>query len=326
MCKSLRQTARELKLAYSTVRDIVTLYLLTNDLKPRYNPGSRKVTDRAKRLIIRQVNMNPFLTLTEIAQDQGLHRTTVSRHLRAAGYISRVADRSPYLSERHVNLRLEWAEKYKDLDWDKVVFTDESTFSNRNYAPVRVLRPNGTRHEPAYTLPALTQGRVGCNVWGAICKGFKFPLVNIRDEIRGAEPRANKLTLNGDRYAELIVYQYLSKYVADVAAVRGGGWTVEDNVSLHHTRAVKNVRNLCGIQCLDHPPSSPDLNPIEHLWAYLKVRLSRRRQPTTEEGLWEAICDVYENETPQWVLDHIAGSMQTRLNKVVEAKGWYTGY
>ena len=34
----------------------------------------------------------------------------------------------PLLTDKHRKNRLTWAKKYKNFDWSKVIFTDESTF------------------------------------------------------------------------------------------------------------------------------------------------------------------------------------------------------
>jgi hypothetical protein len=210
-----------------------------------------------------------------------------------------------------------------------VIFCDESTVSNRNYAPVRVIRPPGSRDDPKYTLPAFAQSRISVNVWGGLSYGKKWPLVRIREEIRRREPdlpQDGNHNLTGERYAECILFNHLSRYAADLAADGRVGWTVEDNVKLHHTPACRAVRDLCGFQCLDHPPASPDLNPIEHLWAHIKIRLSKRRTPTSADALWDAIVDIYENETPQELLNTLVESMGARIETCIKFEGKYTGY
>jgi len=72
--------------------------------------------------------------------------------------------------------------------------------------------------------------------------------------------------------------------------------------------------------------NSPDLNPIEHLWAGLKKRLVKNNQKfTSKEQLWEAIQLEYE-ATPLNTCKKLVHSMPRRLQAVIPAKGRYTRY
>jgi len=82
------------------------------------------------------------------------------------------------------------------------------------------------------------------------------------------------------------------------------------------------------------PVNSPDLNPIENLWAWLKLEL-HRRYPDTKylpEGT-DAVRAVLKDrlmeiwwEIGEEVLDRLINSMPHRVQEVIEAKGWYTSY
>jgi hypothetical protein len=52
----------------------------------------------------------------------------------------------------------------------------------------------------------------------------------------------------------------------------GGSVIVLDNASFHQSQPTRRLVEHAGCQLLYLPPCSPDLNPIEKLWANLKRR------------------------------------------------------
>jgi transposase len=45
------------------------------------------------------------------------------------------------------------------------------------------------------------------------------------------------------------------------------------NTSVHTTRIVKSLLEDLGVEFIAWPPYSPDLNPIENLWASMKAEI-----------------------------------------------------
>jgi transposase len=64
---------------------------------------------------------------------------------------------------------------------------------------------------------------------------------------------------------------------------------IMDNASFHKSAKVKELIEAVGCKIIYLPPYSPDLNPIEHVWANLKRLL--RKHPKREQNLSEAIAD-----------------------------------
>lgn len=60
-----------------------------------------------------------------------------------------------------------------------------------------------------------------------------------------------------------------------------------DNASFHKSSKVKNLIESVGAKLVYLPPYSPDLNPIEHVWANLKQLI--RIHPDREKNLQRAI-------------------------------------
>jgi hypothetical protein len=74
------------------------------------------------------------------------------------------------------------------------------------------------------------------------------------------------------------------------------------------------------------PAQSPDLNPIEHLWGYLKRRLAKHEHPSNGiYKLWERIQVEWE-EIAVEECQKLIESMPRRVQAVIKAKGGYTKY
>ena len=63
---------------------------------------------------------------------------------------------------------------------------------------------------------------------------------------------------------------------------------VLDNLAAHKVKGVRRAIAAAGAALLYLPPYSPDLNPIEQLFAKLKALL-RKAAARTKDVLWQAI-------------------------------------
>ena len=80
------------------------------------------------------------------------------------------------------------------------------------------------------------------------------------------------------------------------------------------------------MEVLEHPAQSPDINPIEHAWKLLKVRVNDRpAHPRNLEDVW----DVLQEEWRKIEVDFIYGlvaSMSHRAKAIYKAQGGPTKY
>ena len=80
------------------------------------------------------------------------------------------------------------------------------------------------------------------------------------------------------------------------------------------------------IQLLEWPAQSPDLNPIEQLWKYLKRQLATyESEPVSVYELWERVEKEWEGNTVE-VCTNLIESMPKCIAAVIKAKGGHTKY
>jgi transposase len=73
-----------------------------------------------------------------------------------------------------------------------------------------------------------------------------------------------------------------------------------DNSSVHKSKLVLNTLEECGIKYLFLPPYSPDLNPIELMWAWLKSFL-RKAKARTRQKLDDAVSYALNSLKPDFI-------------------------
>ena len=96
---------------------------------------------------------------------------------------------------------------------------------------------------------------------------------------------------------------------------------VQDNARVHMAKHTQDAFRESDIHTMRWPANSPDLNPIENVWAILKSRINKRRpRPLTKQEMSDAISEEWEILQPE---DYQAAvdSMPRRVQQVIEAAG-----
>jgi len=160
------------------------------------------------------------------------------------------------LTDEHKLHRLAFAESNVDRKWDRVIFTDESTFTSANDGPVLVYRPQGQRYNAQYMPTHIRIGHVSVNCWGWI-----------------SHERAGILHHIGHLYG--LQYQHILQNLI-VPSV----WMLypevmiqlqQDHSSIHDPRVVQEwLSRQANVELLEWPPRAPDMNPIENMWSEVK--------------------------------------------------------
>lgn len=89
-------------------------------------------------------------------------------------------------------------------------------------------------------------------------------------------------------------------YVEQVLAptLRPGDVVIMDNLGSHKGPAVRKAIRAAGAHLLFLPPYSPDLNPIEQVFAKLK-HLMRTASERTVKTVWKRLGTVLDSFSPQ---------------------------
>ena len=195
----------------------------------------------------------------------------------------------PVLTARHRGARLAFAIEHQNWQvhhWRSVLFTDESRFTlNTCDRRERVWRSRGERYAACNIVQHDRFGGGSLMVWGGISMEGHTDLY-----------RLDNGTLTAIRYRDEILGPIVRPYAG---AVGPGFLLVHDNARPHVARVCRQFLEDEGIDTIDWPPRSPDLNPIEHLWDIM-FRSIRPRQvaPQTVQELSDALVQIWV-EIPQ---------------------------
>ena len=83
-----------------------------------------------------------------------------------------------------------------------------------------------------------------------------------------------------------------------IPTLRPGDVVVLDNLGSHKGLAVRRAIRAAGAHLLFLPPYSPDLNPIELMFAKLKTLL-RKADQRTPSAVWHRLGTILDQFTPQ---------------------------
>ncbi len=179
--------------------------------------------------------------------------------------------------------RAQWTAHQSRVAPARLVFIDE-TWTKTNMAPLRGWGPRGRRLRAK-----VPQGR-----W----KTMTFLAALRHDRI--AAPWLLDGPINGETFR-----LYVEKVL--VPTLRPGDIVVMDNLGSHKRRAVRHAIRSAGAKLFFLPKYSPDLNPIEQLFAKLK-HLLRKAAARSFDAVTAAIGQLLDSFNPQECANYFKNS------------------
>ena len=114
--------------------------------------------------------------------------------------------------------------------------------------------------------------------------------------------------------------EILERHLPEVRNMFRGNWRLQqDNDPKHTSRIAKEFLDNNVPEVMDWPSNSPDLNPIENMWAIIK-RNVEIRQPKNIVELDRFMVEEWNN-IPQNVIINLIGSMNERCQLVIDNNG-----
>jgi transposase len=249
-------------------------------------------------------------TVWKARTKQPISAITIRRNLKKVGLTSHIPCRKPAMTEAHCQARLEWAhahENWTARQWRKVLFSDESTFTQfQQGRQGKVWREPGEALNPD-CIAVTVKHSPSKMFWGCFSWHGLGPIVPLKGSV------------TGQTHAQVIndyVVPTLHKYFS-----RGNGIFQEDNAAPHHSKVAMAAREDADVRTLDWPAQSPDLNPIENLWAEMKMMVRRRTPPPSSVKVLEGyVKDAWE-DIPLEYYKKLIDSMPRRIQAVIAANG-----
>ena len=179
--------------------------------------------------------------------------------------------------------RLQWQQRQHKVDPKRLVFIDE-TWAKTNMTPLRGRCPVGQRlvakapHGHRKTLTFVAALR---------CDGITAPCL-LNQPINAVSFRT-----------------YVEQFLAPT--LRPGDVVVMDNLSSHTGKAIRKAIQAAGAKLIFLPPYSPDLNPIEQVFAKLKTLL-RKANARNIPAVTEASGKLLEEYTVKQCANYLVSS------------------
>jgi transposase len=332
------QVGKELNIPRQTVSSFLQRYNQRNSFENLHRSGRpRKTSTTADRWLVRTALDESKLPLKELKSicNIPVSTRTIQRRLAEDNVRKWRAVKQPKLTTDSAKARLKWAQDHQDWtveQWKTVAWSDESAIKkDSDTRTVWVWRHTGSQGKVEKYLPKNVVGKrrdgdISQMVWGCFVDNKLGPLVFIDENI------------NAGVYMAVLEQNFL-EYVEELTAEGLQGIVFQqDNARPHIAKVtqrwLENAGKEHGFTVMDWPPYSPDLNPIENLWAILKMELHRRYPDTKylrgspatvksvlKKRLHEVWWDIGEG-----MLNQLIESMLERVQAVLEAEGWYTRF
>ena len=262
-----------------------------------------------------------YIQLSEALFDKKHGPYAIRSTLWRLGYRRYVALVRPPLSDKNRQRRLQFALEYKDWtleQWKAVLWSDE-TWVLRQKSHKTFITRRADEQLDKYCILEKESRPGGWMFWGCISgHGGKGPGVFWEKEWGSisAESYSARILPIVEGWLTLLRRQH-----GDVNFL-----FIQDNAPGHAARKTNEEIQQRRIPTMSWPPYSPDLNPIEKCWLWLKRRVDKRfdeyRKKPSYNTLRMWVKEAWE-EMPNEFVESLIASLPEKMQAVIDAEGGY---
>lgn len=308
--QSTRKVSKDLNIPKSTAAALFKKQRENQPICIARRGRPRLTTPRGDAAIRLASKINRFRTQKELSDQFHLSATTIRDRLRRQNIRSRVAIEED-VTPAHKVARVQWCRQHKNENFQFWIFSDESSFELHNVSVPRRLwvhRSNREKFARCCVTPLITKNRQSVMVWGAISASgpVAFGFVDGR--------------ITAPRYIQCL-NDLLLPILDDFPLDRLRNTVFQqDNARPHSAIMTQQFLAANAFRTTLWPANSPDLNPIEKVWAAMK-RNVRSRKPATIRQLRQAIVASWRDVVTEDFCNRLYASLHDTMTTVINRRG-----
>jgi transposase len=347
---SIRKTVEALSINKKTLLKWLRRSKDTGNIKALKSTGRKKAMDDdacaiAEKVLLDEVHHGTLgAAVAELYRLKGIkpHQSTVSRSVKAfckkKGRPIHAVSSKPakQLTADTVDKRLKFAKANLGRNWSTVMFTDRCKF-HHVYVGGVVKRSVWMRVGHRRVAPKVNHA--SCyNVYAGITKYGVTKLHVVAGTTKHVSTYKNKKgdaakNITGQEYEEVVSKTFLLEGKRLFGGVAGvSSWTLQQDNDPTHKKASQRAVEAWNekhpgnkVDVLPAwPPNSPDLNPIENVWAYVQAEVNKAGCKDFD-SFCAKVQEVFSNLSKKH-LNNLFASMKKRLQEVVSQNGGKTKY